>query len=132
MCEKGICNLCPICRRDKWKHIKKTKVFPFTKINKTRIESINNNLEIQEKNIYIYDCLNNLKLCYSLSFKLLSILFISYFIGLFTLFMFYPNLNFPENNYVFWLPFIISIGWWIIIWSPCCCGECLYNTYFNK
>ena len=131
MCEKGICKLCPVCRQQNWKNIKKTKILPFTKINDIEIENIEDNSIIQNKNNYIYNCINNFKLYCSLLHKSLLTLFLSYCVGLFTIFIFNPELDLKQNYYLIWLPFIISLFWCLLIWSPCCCGKFLYNTYFN-
>ena len=143
MCEKGICNKCPICRQKNWKKPnKKTQILPVKSItlfenlrtvsNVTNVEIENNQENDQENDQENYEennnCYNKINNILTMIRKLYIIIgtgILLYVAGFLTVVVFYPEIQWKDNYYYLWLPLLISSVWSALIWSPCCCGKYL-------
>ena len=122
MCEFGICDKCPVCRQINWK-------------KKIKVEIANDIFKIK----YIYKCLDTIISIIKYIYKLLILLvnifvifIIIYLIGIITIVIFWPSIDFNKSINRFGLPIFLGLLWLLIIWSPCCCGQTLCQFYFSK
>ena len=130
LCEEGYCDKCPVCRQENWKNIKKNKIVPVGK----SVDDIQD-FETEENDIiHSKICNYCITTYYTIKyiFNIIFIIFFLYSIGLGTIFFTCPEINMKKNYYVYWLPFVVSLIWMLIIMSPCCCGRFLYNLYCVK
>lgn len=142
LCEKGLCDKCPICRQTNWKKakkIRKTKILPslFIAIGSNK-EDIVSEIIIEEDGQIIkntkLDCkkiLHNLKLTLFRIAVFLLICGLFYCLGMFTLFIFGADSEFVKNGNIFWLSPIVGLMWVGICCSPCCFGKTVKKFWYN-
>ena len=142
LCEKGLCDKCPVCRQTNWKKakkIKRTKILPslFISIG-TKKENIVSEIVIDDVGKKMdnskLDCkkiLHNLKLTLFHIAVFLLICGLIYCLGMFTLFFFGADSEFVKNGNIFWLSPIVGLMWVGICCSPCCFGKTVKKILYD-
>ena len=138
MRENLLIDKCPICREKNWIQFKNNKILPIkSDLEEIKVDDIKEEINANSSINFLNNCsINNflailiyIKKCfYNLYIIILSIT-LSYACGFFTIYIFNPGIDLRSNYSLYWLPFLVSLCWLIIILSPCCCGKILTETY---
>jgi hypothetical protein len=138
LCEQGLCSKCPVCRQPNWKQPKKTQILPkiILTFKSKQIE------QKREKEQVVQEIDNGKKDCFDTFIHvkdtiymicvLMTVCLLIYVVGMFTIFLFSPGLEWSKHGELFWLSAIVGLAWAVLIWSPCCCGKTLYNVYCKR
>ncbi len=145
MCEHGICDKCPVCRKLDWKKskFKKNQIIPLKTSNirvnvVDRISRLNqdNEIAIKTRNcchrvggginnvfckttsekIYFWHCiLRHGKFSENASFVCVTIPALIYAMGVILILIFMPDINWQKDLSFVWLPFIFGLSFTIIL-----------------
>ena len=129
LCEKGLCDKCPVCRQSNWKKTKKSQILPvLSKKSKPKEDQVITNIIIENEN---FNYCSKLKLLLFYIYTIIVFCLLIYCIGLLSVVIFIDSGR-KENLNIYWIAPIIGLIWALIIWSPCCCGRHLSNVFCKK
>ena len=125
--EKGLDNLCSVCRQENWKpKFKKKKI---KKTNKIKPIENTSNTDEEEENFYIKFNCNRRSCCESIqcTLNILKIITLSFGIGLITLYAINPNDDFILQ--FLWLSLFVGLLEMLTIFVcvNCCIKNCLHD-----